>query len=312
MKTRIKDMDANEAEFLRDAGPAFERWVAAHAECPQPDLLRAAQSGALPEEMAEPVNAHARGCAMCSRLQADFEACETPELSSLEVQKLYARIQAAAGKEKARAARAGRGFLWRPAVALAAIALFAFVFWRAGYFTSKPAGLAGHTPAEVAVVPAPIPVTTVFVLEKPEVRVPAAALVWRGRGGSGEQFAKDLGSAFDSYRADDYAAAEKKFSRLSAQHPESVEAAFYLGVCRLFLKQTAGAVEALERAKRVADVSFSADVAWYLSLAYRQAGESAKARALLSQLCKDRSDYATRACAGVQELEKRPSDTPPR
>ncbi len=140
----------------------------------------------------------------------------------------------------------------------------------------------------------------------------AAVLVWRGSGSSNEQFAKDLGAAFDSYRADDYVAAEKKFSQLSAKYPKSVEAAFYLGVCRLFLHQTRGAIEALEKAQRLADDSFASDIAWYLSLGYHRANDSAKARLLLSQLCKGQSRYATKACAGVQELEKRPSDSPPR
>ena len=304
MKTRIKDLDAHEAEFLRSAGAAFERWVAAHAECPPPDLLRAAHAGALPEEMAEPLNAHAHGCAACRRLQADFESSETPELSPPEIQKLYARIQTEAGKEKARAARAGRGFLWRPAVALAAIAVFAFVLWQAGWFTSKP--------ADIAVVPAPAPVATAFVLEKPPVRVPAAALVWRGSGGSGQQFMKDLGSAFDSYRADDYIAAEKKFLLLSTRHPQSVEAAFYLGVCRLFLKQTAGAIAALESAQRLADDSFRADVEWYLGLAYQRAGESEIAGKFFSRLCDGRSNYSSRACAAVRELAQRPPGSPAR
>ncbi len=304
MKKRIKDWDANDAEFLRSAGPAFERWVAAHAECPPPDLLRAAQFGALPEEMAESVNAHARGCATCRQLQADFESYETPEISPPEMQKLYARIQAEAGKEKARAARAGWGFLWRPAVAVATIALFALVLWRAGFFTSKP--------TEVAVVPAPNLVATVFVLEKPEVRVPVAALVWRGSGGSKQQFMKDLGSAFDSYRADDYIAAEKKFSLLSTQHPQSVEAAFYLGVCRLFLKQTNGSIEALERAQRLADDSFKADVAWYLGLAYQRAGKGEKVRKQLSPLCGSQNDYSSRACAAMRELGQLPPGSPAR
>lgn len=304
MKTRIKDLDTHEAEFLRNAGAAFERWVAAHADCPPPDLLRAAQCEALPEEMSEPVNAHVRGCAACRQLQADFESCGTPELSPPEIQKLYARIQADAGQEKARAARAGRGFLWRPAVALAAIALFAFVLWQAGWFTSK-------TP-EIAVVPAPNPVATALVLEKPPVRVPAAALVWRGSGGSGQQLMKDLGSAFDSYRADDYIAAEKKFSLLSTQHPQSVEAAFYLGVCRLFLKQTAGAIAALESAQHLADDSFRAEVEWYLGLAYQRAGESEKARNVFSRLCDSQSNYSPRACAAVRELAQRLPGSPAR
>ena len=312
MKKRIGDLDPTEAEFLLHAGAKFERWTAAHAQCPPPDLLQAAVEGALPEEMAEPVSAHARGCATCRQLQADFESYETPERSSPEVQKLYTRIQGDAAKEKARAARAGRGFLWRPAVALAAVALFAvFVLWRTDQFTSRPAEPAARTP-EVATTSVPRPEASVFVLEKPAARVTATALVWRRSEGNQQQFLDEMRAAFDSYRADDYAAAEKKFSRLSAEHSKSVEAAFYLGVSRLFLKQPTGAIEALERADRLADDSFSADVAWYLSLAYHQAGESAKARPLLSQLCNGRSDYATRACAGVQELEKRPPDSPPR
>jgi TolA-binding protein len=309
VKGRFTDFDGEEAEILHRAGSLFEGWAAAHAGCPPPRVLRAAKAGALPEEMAEQVAAHVGSCALCSKLLADFEACETQELTPDETQQLYAQIHHAIGKEKARAESAGWSFRWRPSIALAGIVLLALLgLWRVGHFPASQKISAPPAPPNVAKTSVPEPVQTVFVLTKPQVRLTAAALVWRGSGGN-QQFSKDLGAAFDSYRADDYAAAEKKFSRLAAEYPKSVEAAFYLAVCRLFLNQTSGAIAAFEKAQPLADDSFASDIAWYLSLGYHRAGESAKARLLLSRLCQGRSEYATNACAGLQELEKRPPES---
>jgi len=90
-------------------------------------------------------------------------------------------------------------------------------------------------------------------------------------------------------------------SALAGTHPESVEVWFYLGVSRLFLADNE-AVGALEHARQLNDETFSADIAWYLAIAYERAGKIADARDVLHRLCQAGGSAAPRACAAESAL----------
>ena len=66
------------------------------------------------------------------------------------------------------------------------------------------------------------------------------------------------------------------FAALEGAYPRSVEVAFYLGVSRLFLSDYAGAITALQAARRVDDGSFGANIGWYLAVAEERVGRQGR------------------------------------
>ena len=142
-----------------------------------------------------------------------------------------------------------------------------------------------------------------LALQKPAVMGTLGILTWRGANTDGEKFLNDIAPALDLYRADKYADAAARLESLSSQYKNSVEVFFYLGVSRLFLGEFSSAGVALERAARLADESFSAEVSWYLALAYQRSGRTPEAAALLSRLCSTPNAFRDKACAAFKELE---------
>lgn len=303
MKKRIRDLDTNEADFLRSPGSAFERWVVAHAGCPPPDLLRAAQVGALPAEALESVAEHVKGCALCRQLQADWEAHEYPGLSPAETELLYARIRAGAGSEKAKAARAGWRFFFRPAFVMGALALLAVAVWLGmdRLATKEPTRV--PPTAQTSLPAQPTAAAFALPLMKPEVKFSAAALVFRGR--EQGELMKDMAPALDAYRADRFAEATNLLAPLAQKYPKSVEVWFYLGVSQLLNHDAAGAEQALAAAAELQEKSFAEDIAWYLSVAYERAARPRDALPLLKKLCSGKGAHQSEACAGVERLQSR-------
>jgi cytochrome c-type biogenesis protein CcmH/NrfG len=303
LKHRSKDLDANEAEMLRNAGPAFERWVAAHEGCPPPDLLRAERTGALPEDALAAIAAHLRDCALCQKLQADLALHEPEALSPADTDRLYARIRAEAGQEKAKAARAGWHFFFRPAVVMGALALLMIAVWLG---MDRLATKESPRVPPVAQTTTPTqPVTFVLPLVKPEVKFTAAALVFRGSGSGQADFMKGIAPALDAFRADRFAEAAKLLAPLAQKYPKSVEVWYYLGVSRLFNNDAAGAEQALVAAAELQENTFADDVAWYLSVAHERAARPAAALPLLKQLCSGNGAHQSEACAGAEKLKSR-------
>jgi TolA-binding protein len=141
-----------------------------------------------------------------------------------------------------------------------------------------------------------------LTLDKPDVKLTATALVRRSTGRDAK-FVDDVAPALNAYRAGDFQTAAAEFVRVQTQYPDAVEIPFYLGVTRLFLDDAAGAVTALEAARRVADETFRADVGWYLAVAEERAGNRAAARTELDALCGGPSSYAARACAAAARFK---------
>ncbi len=293
MSDRWPDLDKDEADLLRE----LEALRARHLHCPPFGQLRAAQEGVLPEETHIRVDSHLASCALCRALLHDLASLEPSEPSREEKERIRQRLDKEIGKKVRGASSMSWTLLGRPLAVAGVLAVFALIIVRQGVEPPRPRP-APPLPAA--------PTETALKLEKPDVKLSAAALVWRGASGDPEQFLKDLAPAFEAFRASNYAEAALRFGPLEQKYPRSIEVFFYGGVSHIFLGQHTQAIASLEKARQFADESFAPDVSWYLALAYHRSGDSARARAALEAVCRGRSTYAGKACAGVRELASGP------
>ena len=123
--------------------------------------------------------------------------------------------------------------------------------------TSVPSPTPAPEQRQAAARPIEVPRTPPFQLsfDKPDVRLSASALTWRGpststRRPDGNTFIADLKPALDAYRAGQYRASfDALFVTLRTRYPASVEAAFYQGATRLLRGDATGAIEPLTAAE---------------------------------------------------------------
>lgn len=302
MKQRPSDWERYDEDGLREAGVAFDALPDGRSGCVPIEMLRAARAAALPEDAHAKVATHLASCAFCRQLDADLEAADLPDMTLIEGERIFARVQNPASAEKAQGARVGWRFSWRPAVATLAFAAVALLVVQVANRLGPLAPTQGP-----AVAGPPRPVASVFDLQKPPVKLSVNVLTLRGAAGKKQEYLKDLAPALDAYRADDYALAAKRFGALTAKYPRATEVLLYLGVSRLFLKDHSGAVEVLRVARQSTDHSLSPDIAWYYALALQRLGRFEDVRSVLVPLCAGKSEYAARACAGLQELNLAPA-----
>jgi len=290
MEGRARDLEADEERFVTEFGAPL---AAARAGCPPPELLLAARAGVLPEASGAAVAAHLASCPSCRALGEDLADEELSKLTAREQERIRARVLAEAGVRGA----AGWRWFWRPVPVAAMAALV--VAAGAWIYVSRPADRTG-----VAVEQAVVRLPEVLRLEKPVVRLPAAAaLIWRGEGAPAqEEFLKELGAALEPYRAGDCREAASRLEALSQKYPKSAEAHFYLGVCRLLLERNQEAAAALEAARRLAEGPLAQDAAWYLGIAWLRAGRTAQGASEFKELCAGAGEYQARACAALKEL----------
>jgi TolA-binding protein len=150
--------------------------------------------------------------------------------------------------------------------------------------------------------PEAAPPSDAFRLEKAPVLLPASAVVLF-RGADGDSLGNDLQQALAPYRSDHYEEAALAFERLAREYPQSTEASFYLGICRLFLNANEEAAGELEKAQRVAKPPLADQASWYLALAYHRLGRDGDALPLLNGLCRGAGKDADRACLGLRALK---------
>ena len=155
-----------------------------------------------------------------------------------------------------------------------------------------------NQPVAAAPAPSPPPPAFLLALERPEVRISLPSLTWRGTGAESPMLA-DLKPALDAFRSGDYGTADREFSAQSTRYPAAIEIALYQGIARLFLNNLEGAVASLTEAQRLADSSFSNDVAWYLAIADERAGRRDKALSRLDAICPGIGRRDPRACAAL-------------
>jgi len=112
----------------------------------------------------------------------------------------------------------------------------------------------------------------------------------------------DLAPPLDAFRASDYARSAQALQPLEAKYPAAIEPPYYRGLSLLFMNDAAGAIAELQKAARLADDTFSADVTWYLAVAQQRAGRIADARAALDTLCRTTNLHTSAACDGLTKL----------
>ena len=307
MSTASRDWTQDERQALSGLHGQLEIIRQRHEHDPPMDLLRAARADVLPPDEQARVGAHLEASAWSRTLVdglaegwADSEAAGG--LDSVSNQRLLGRIrrqlQAASGGSRSR--------WWNPA-ALGGLAVAASLLIAVMVTRERPTPAAVAEPqsptiaAPMAAVQAPRGPLLQIAFAKPEVRLGAGALTWRGAP-SENPFLLDLKPAFDAYREGDYARADARFGRLSATYPESIEVLFYQGVTRMLRDDFAGAVAPLTSAARLGNRAFADDVSWYLAVAEQRSGRVAASESRLSTLCTGGSSRATDACAAAAQI----------
>jgi hypothetical protein len=306
------DWDAEERDAMAGLEGELAEIRRRHAGDPSLAMLRAADADALPPDEQARVTRHLQespwGRVVVEGLRA-ADADADVHLDAESEQRLFDRITREAHAAAPKPAAAARP-RWRPAMiysslAAAAVLILAVVVMRPGREDSPTP--AGPTPPAVTTTTPVEPVSIAF--DKPEVRLSASALTWRGDP-SANPFLRDLAPAFDAYRAGDYPRAAAVFDRLATVYPDAIEVRFYQGASRLLAGDAAGAIAPLEAAARLRNATFADDVAWSLAVAQQRAGRSSEARARFADLCRGASPHAAAACAALTALGAPPA--PPR
>lgn len=257
--------------------------------CPDPALLLASRSDAVPEELRRQALGHLERCPICQALMRDVESPEFAELGAGRARAIRERIPAAVGRH----AR-GRKWWWA-AVPLAAGLAIAMIYFgglgaRRTEMTLKPA-------ASVPAAPALRP----LILAHPPIQLPATALLFRGEG---EPDANQLLKAMGAFRERKYDLAAQRLGVLAAKDPEAMEVHLYLGVALLFLDRAGEAVNPLETARKLADGPLVREVEWYLAVAHQKRGAFPEATRMIEALCGSTGAHREEACAALSPSAK--------
>lgn len=296
---RIKDLEPFEAEWIAEGRGQVEALWKRQSGCPSVRLLRAALADALPQESQAAITRHIAGCKTCASIQADLQQVGAQaDITQEETRRILSRVRRERLREDG-GPFALRIFSWRVAFATLTLAFCVLLVVQRMDTPDRPSSPASTVSSQMAAQDAP----EALRLDKPDVKLSLAVLTWRGDDNTGQQYLADIGPALDLYRADRFADAARGLETLSAKYSGSVEIFFYLGASRLFLEDHAAAVQALEKADRLAPDSFAADVSWYLALAYQRSGRLADAHARLASLAAGTSPYAARARAAIEALK---------
>jgi TolA-binding protein len=284
----------------RAALQGFEREVdslrARHARDPEIELLRAADAEVLPDDL-QSAGANYLAANRWSRTLVEGLNDPSVSLDQADESRLFDRIR----HEAARSRRSHAWWWSWPSLAGAAAAVAIIVFAWPRTPPVAPQSMQTTNQPTAVETPRPAPVFA-LALEKPDVKLSAAALTWRGSGGQGD-LTTDLKPGLDAFRSDDYAGARRTLADLVKKYPSSVEVFFYLGVSQLLLGEFQNAADSLTRAAPLADTSFAADIAWYRAVADERLGNKDAARAALSTLCRGTSAHAPAACVAAAAIK---------
>ena len=286
-------------EALRQEAAA---WRLARSGCPDPDLLLARRSELLDADVHAALDDHIASCDACAWLVTDLESMKLDAADPAIESAILARVRRRGSPTKS----------WRlPLAAAVVIGCGAAITWwmRAPAApTVAPPGVAVSTPT-----PSPSPpgssavdkplttAVTMWTVEALPVRVPLSA-VGVSRSAENRAASAALIDALAPYQAGRYAEAIPALQEVARSHPESGEAALYLGVALLLADRPGDALAPLERAARQVETARRADVEWYRATAEQRAGRTPAARDRLAALCAAAGAYQKRACAATQAL----------
>ena len=287
------DRESDETQFLAEFDEALQPMQTRHARCPAPELLRSADSGALPPALAASVAAHAARCAACRVLREDLLLVASGGLSDVERQRIHRRVFDALPRRDRRPAARMRWWGMGAAAcgALAAAVLLASIL--------TPEHLPQMPPAPALRVAGGAPPTSALELDKAPLKLPLATML--SLRAAPEVGTIDIQEGLRLYRQDDFRRAAVRLQKVrpTASLPQL---GLYLGVCYLYLGETENAERTLSETRPLVPPEIKPDVAWYLALARLRLGQTSGARDALDDLCRGRSEYAGRACAGSLEL----------
>lgn len=295
MKPPADGWDRDEREALEPIESELAVIRDRHAGDPPLTLLRAASADALPPDAQARVSEHLAESAWSRALVAGVDDAE-PSLDAAAEDRLLARIAQAQVNERS---WFSLGRQWAALLATGALVALIAVVW-----------MSRRAEAPTATAPSAGPVATVagnepprfeLPLQKPEVRLSAAALTWRGPSGA-PSFVDDLAPALDAFRNADFTQAAHMLAPLGQRYPGAIEPPFYRGISLLYLDEPAAALDELQRAERIADDTFATDVAWYLAVAEQRSGRIGDARRRLESLCRAGRAHAGDACDGMKKL----------
>jgi hypothetical protein len=296
MKPPPDGWDRDEREALEPLEDELASIRARHANDPSLDLLRAAHADALPPDLQARVSEHLTGSEWSRALVSganDVEHSLDPAASD----RLFARItKSATSRPSWFSAIRTTSRLLAAAAALIIIAAV-WVSWR-GPARSSPAA----TPAQTTVArnePPPAPYE--MPLQKPDVRLSVAALTWRGST-SGSSLVDEIAPALDAFRKSEYARAAGALESLEGTYPNAFEPSYYRALSLLLGGDANGAIPEFDKASRLADETFAADVAWYQAVAEQRAGKIAEAHQHLEPLCHTTNAHRADACAAADKL----------
>jgi hypothetical protein len=265
--------------------------------CPPPELVQAARMSVLPPELQASVVAHVDHCVVCRALGDALDDSSLGEPTPIEQERIHHRVH---DELKKSTHPSGAIRMWQIVAAAAGVVLL--IAGTVRVWQSRRATPAPTTPQVAARVRQP-PAPSVFQLQKPALRPPAATdLVWRGSGDADkpDTFTKVL----EAYRKNDFAEAQRLLRDLVRRQPKSATAQLYLGVTELFLRNDQEAVTTLQSAERLAndDATLGREATWYLALAYYRTGQLEQAKDRLEVLCRGQGRRVAQACAGIREL----------
>jgi hypothetical protein len=301
VNTDRHDWDREERDVLAGLEDQIDAMRKRHLNDPPFELLRAADAGALPEDLQASVSEHLTASPLSRTLAAGVGE-DLPALSATDEDRLLARIMTEARQESAPAGAWG----WlRPVFVGSGLLAVTAVVW---FVASETEVGERISPPETQVVVA-LPPAAPFLLpfEKPDVRLGMGALTWRGSTPTtddGNQLLASLKPGLDAFRQDDYATANRELTALDDRYPGTIEILFYQGVSRLFLNDLPGAVAAFDKAEALDDPTFEADVLWYRAIAEQRSGNVAGARTRLESICNARGVDAARACTALEQIAK--------
>lgn len=303
MDPHWRDLEPGEQLLFNELQPSVRHIHGNLGPCPDVDLLLAAREGTLPQDAAAGLVHHCEHCPFCRALARDLDLAGLTAPTAAEADRIRRRVFAEGEKARTPDKPIFRLWTWLPALAAAvALVLISSAIWHQLNIRLWPqiASLELDAPS----LPPP---SVSLPLVKPPVKLPATlVMTWRGEANRADsELLTAFGQAFPLYREGKYREAAGLLESLARTHPESAEAHYYLGVCRLFFNDNRGAAAALVRARLLAKGEMLQDASWYLAIASARAGQPGLALAELESLCRPTGAYGKLACAALSDYALR-------